>query len=440
MLNQPQPAKKIPTKTLELPEKLQGLLVPKRYKVIYGGRGGGKSWGIAIALLLMAAQKKLRVLCAREFQNSIADSVHKLFSDKIAELGLSEFYDVQQKTIVGKNGSEFLFTGLRHNASKLKSFESVNICWVEEAANVSKTSWETLVPTIRAADSEIWISFNPVLEEDETYQRFVIAPPADSWVIRMNYDENPWFPKVLRREMESLKERDVDAYHHVWLGHCRQTLEGAVYANELRDAKDKNRIMNVPYMGQYPVSVYFDLGYADHTSAWFVQKVGFEYHIIKAYQNRQLKWEHYLQFLQSCGYVYDVIWLPHDARAKSLGTGMSIEEMTRNAGFNVRIVPNLSVEEGINAARTIFPQVYFDEANCADGLQSMRRYRYDVNTDSGLYSKKPVHDETSHFADAFRYFAVGSSQKITKYVPKLANRSTTVSRFGFNGSNNGWMR
>ena len=170
---------------LELPEKMSFLFEPHRYKVAYGGRGSGKSWGAAIALLALGAQKPLRILCAREFQNSISDSVHALLADQIRKLNLESFYEVQNTAIYGKNGTEFLFAGLKHNVTKIKSFEGVDVCWVEEAQTTSKSSWDVLIPTIRKENSEIWITFNPELDTDETYKRFVVMPPNNSKVIKV---------------------------------------------------------------------------------------------------------------------------------------------------------------------------------------------------------------------------------------------------------------
>jgi phage terminase large subunit len=141
---------------VEFPEKIGFLFEPSRYKVLYGGRGSGKSWGVARALLLSGMNKPIRVLCARELQNSITDSVHALLADQIKALNLDSIYEVQNTVIYGKNGTEFLFAGLKHNVTKIKSFEGVDICWVEEAQTVSKSSWDVLLPTIRKDDSEIW--------------------------------------------------------------------------------------------------------------------------------------------------------------------------------------------------------------------------------------------------------------------------------------------
>ena len=133
----------------EFPLKLECLFKPSRYKVLYGGRGGAKSWGVARALLIKAAQSQLRILCAREFQTSIKDSVHKLLCDQIEALGLGSFYEITQTSIRGKNGSEFSFVGLKNNVANVKSYEGVDICWVEEAQTTSRMSWSVLIPTIR---------------------------------------------------------------------------------------------------------------------------------------------------------------------------------------------------------------------------------------------------------------------------------------------------
>ena len=234
------------SKVVEWPEKLQCLFWPKvndlpvRYRVLYGGRGGAKSWGIARALVILAAKRTLRILCARELQNSIRDSVHKVLCDQIDLLGLGGFYQIEQARIFcPSTGSEISFEGIRNNVTKIKSYEGVDICWVEEANKVTKNSWEVLIPTIRKEGSEIWASFNPELESDDTYQRFVLSPPKNAIVQKISWRDNPWFPQVLKQEMLDLKAKDRDAYLHVWEGECRKSLEGAVYAEELRDCAEE---------------------------------------------------------------------------------------------------------------------------------------------------------------------------------------------------------
>ena len=393
----------------EFPAKAQVLFNPPktRYRVLYGGRGGAKSWAVARALLIKAAKTPLRILCAREFQTSIRDSVHKLLCDQIVALEMTSFYDITQNALRGKNGSEFAFVGLKNNIANVKSYEGIDICWVEEAQTVSRNSWNILIPTIRKESSEIWITFNPELETDETYQRFVAKPPADAVVQKINWSDNPWFPETLRSEKDSLKARDEEAYNQVWEGLCRQTVDGAIFGAEMAKAETENRIMKVPYDPTKPVHAVCDLGWADATAWWFIQFIGMETRLIRYFEDTQRTMTSYLADLQSFGYVYDTIWLPHDAQNKTLAAaGRSIEDIVRSAGFKTRVLERVPVVDSINAARTIFPNCYFDRENTADGLNCLRHYRYEVDPDTGQFSRNPLHDRYSHGADAFRYIAL----------------------------------
>jgi phage terminase large subunit len=426
--------------TARFPRKLQPMFRRARYKVLWGGRGGGKSHGVATYLLQRAGREPTRVLCAREFQSSMRDSVHKLLSDMIELHRLGDRFEVGAHFIRHRvNGSEFLFEGLKTNITRIKSFEGIDVAWVEEAQNVSDSSWNVLIPTIRKDGSEIIITFNPELETDATYQRFVVSPPADAILINLNYPDNPWFPATLQAEMLDLKERDPDAYQHVYLGQCRHTLDGAIYARELREAVENDRIRSVPYDPTKPVNVYFDLGWADNTSMWFAQHIAGEVRLIDFHQDRQRAFSHYILLMQQRGYVIGTVFLPHDGEAIQLGTGRSIEEMARAAGFRVRIVEKLSVADGINAARTLFPTMFFDRERCADGLQALRHYRYDVDTDSGEFSRRPLHDHASHAADALRYCAVAMQERrrASYQYRDMPPRPRPLAR-GSGGT--GWMR
>ena len=208
------------------------LLEAWRYKVWYGGRGGAKSWQVARLLLVRAYQRKTRILCVREFQNSIADSVHRLLCDQIALLGLSDFFSITNNSIKSACGSEFIFKGLVRSIHEIKSLEGVDICWFEEAQRGSKLSWEILGPTIRKNGSEIWVTFNPDEESDPTYQKFVIDPPPDAKVILVNYYDNPWLPETLRLEMEYCRAANSDDYRHIWLGECRRRSSAEVFGGK----------------------------------------------------------------------------------------------------------------------------------------------------------------------------------------------------------------
>lgn len=400
---------------LDFPEKLDFLFEPARYKILYGGRGSGKSWGVARALIAKAVQEPIRVLCARELQNSIHDSVITLLADQIKAMGLEAFFDVQRTAIYGKNGSEFLFAGLKHNITSIKSLEGCDICWCEEGQSISKVSWETLIPTIRKPDSEIWVTFNPDLDTDETYKRFVVNPPANAQIRKVNWSDNPWFPDVLKNELEELKSKDQDSYLNIWEGHTRQMLDGAVYANELRKAQEENRIRDFIIDKSIVVNTFWDLGWADMTSIWFVQTIpGGEVRVIDFYQNCQKTIDHYVHVLQDKGYVYKDWWLPHDAENKNM-TGKSVKDILQTMGKPVRITPKLSVADGINAARTLLNRAFIHESNCADGLQNLRHYRYDVDPNTKMFSNTPLHDQHSHAADAWRYVAVGIDENTASW-------------------------
>ena len=422
---------------LEITEELAGLLIPPaRYKVAYGGRGSGKSWAFARVLLAKGTEKPLKILCARELHISIAESVHALLAGQIYAMGLQSFYQIKDKEIVGMNGTQFIFSGIRTNIDKIKSMEGLDIVWVEEARNVSKTSWGVLTPTVRKPNSEIWVTFNPELMEDETYKRFVIDPPATAKVLEINFNGNPWFPEVLREEMEDLKKKDYDEYLTVWQGKCRQFLDGAIYAKEIRLATEENRITKVPVAPHLPVHTFWDLGHRDHTSIWFAQFSQGEYRIIDFYQCFGEHIGHYLEVLQKKSYLYGIHWLPHDAAAENL-RGPSIEIQVRKMYPNgVRVLDRVGIEQGINAGRRIFPLCWFDAEKCADGLAALRRYRYEVNVDTNQRSKTPLHDEYSDAADAFRYLALslesGKKKERKKEDPVLnANRMRSAVSTGW---------
>ena len=440
---------------IEFPEKLQPLFKPKRYKILYGGRGGAKSWGVARALLIKGASQKLRWLCCREFQTSIQDSVHRLLGDQVIDLGLQGFYEVQKSQIIGKNGTMFGFEGLHHNISNLKSWEGADGAWVEEAHTVSDSSWNILIPTIRKDASEIWLTFNPEFEDDPTYRRFVEKPPKDSVVIYMNWRDNPWFPPVLEQERLDLLERDPDAYDHVWEGRCRQWLEGAIYSTELRKLFLDNRVTSVKHDPAAPVYTAWDLGSTDDTAIWWYQVIGGEIHVLECYASnhggiseyatqilgipcqvdligddvralfgsavkdkRLIEMANEIKYRRN--YNYARHWLPHDARAKTLAAkGKSIIEQLASAlKFDTMgIVPNIGIEDGIQAARSMFHRVYFDKEGCDSGVKALRRYQRKYDEDTRSFSRQPKHDWTSHYADAFRMLAV-AWQHQTKVDPK----------------------
>lgn len=402
------------------PRKLGMLWEPHRYKVLYGGRGGAKSWGIARSLLLQGAEKPLRIVCARETMQSMKDSVHKLLSDKVRELGLEEHYVIEKARIFKDWGNgavtEFVFVGLRHNVHNIKSLEGADIVWVEEAENVSKVSWDTLIPTIRKPGSEIWVAFNPRLETDATYQQFIVSPPPGACVVNIGWRDNPWFPEDLRVHMEHLKLTDPQTYRQVYEGECRSSVEGAIFETEVALAETEGRITAVPYDRTRPVDTIWDLGFGDRTAIWFVQAYGGFINLIDYHEDKGKTLEHYLVVCQQKGYLHGIDWLPHDGvdailhKKLTSNPDMSPEMLLRAAGRNVRLVVKLLVSSRINAARTVFSQCRFDREKCKRGLHALRMYQWGPLSDKGLEPRKPLHDEYSHGADAFTEVAVAIKQ------------------------------
>ena len=213
------------------PEPLTFFFEPDyiRYRVAYGGRSSGKSWTAAQGLVVRAMREKIRILCCREIQKSIKESVKKTIESNIERLGFADFFTFKQDSIVAYNGSEFIFQGLHANVQQIKSLENISIAYVEEAETVSEDSWQVLIPTIRAAQSEIWVCFNPKDADDATYQRFVVNTPANSKVVKINYTENPFCPDVMIAEANDLKEKNIGLYNHIWLGEFRQANENALW-------------------------------------------------------------------------------------------------------------------------------------------------------------------------------------------------------------------
>lgn len=395
---------------LQLPAKLEPLRHPKRYKVIYGGRDGAKSWSIAQLLLILGTTKPLRILCAREVQKSIKDSVHKLLSDQIRRLDLGYFYDPLQTEIRGKNGTEFLFTGLSdQTAESMKSFEGVDICWIEEARPITKRSLTILIPTIRKEGSEIWISFNPELDTDEVYTRFVENTPPDCLLIKVNWDDNPWYSKALDSERERMKREDPEGYAHVWDGMCKPAVDGAIYFNELAAATKAGRIRNVPYDPMLKVHTVWDLGYNDKVAIIFVQKVASEIRVVRYLEDnlKDLPW--YVNELKKLEYNWGKDYLPHDGYAARLESGgKSTYHILKALGRPVvakGAMPNVDVEEGIKQARVIFPRVYFDKDNARGLVDHLKRYKRSIPSTTGEPGS-PVHDAASHGSDAFRYLGL----------------------------------
>lgn len=419
---------------IQFPDALQFLFDPHRFKVAYGGRGSAKSWSFARALLILGAQAQHRILCTREVQKSIKDSVHRLLSDQITEMGLSGFYEILETEIRGKNGTTFAFAGLSSQTTEsIKSFEGVTICWCEEAQSISKRSWDTLIPTIRKANSEIWISFNPELDSDETYMRFVVNTPPNACVRLVNYSDNPWFPDVLEQERLHCQLTNLEDYGQIWEGRCRTSLPGAIYAHEVDAAIRDARICNVPYDPRLNVHTIWDLGWNDAMTIILVQKIRSEIRIIDYIEDSHKTLDWYAAELGKRNLNWGTDWLPHDGDHEDFKTGKSAKAILQSFGRKVKITPQIGIEPGIKAARMAFGQMYFDKGKSARLIECLKRYRRAINK-AANEPGSPLHDEFSHGADAFRYLAVAAdsltNESDRRPLPNIGGFQSSVRGMG----------
>ena len=387
----------------KFPSKLKWLFEPHRFKVAYGGRGSGKSWNFARALLIQGTEKPMRILCAREVQKSIKQSVHTLLKDQIQDLGLGEFYEVIETSIRGINGTEFSFAGLATNTvESIKSFEGVEVVWVEEAQTVSKRSWEILIPTIRKPGSEIWVTFNPYMDTDETYKRFVINKPPNARIEKVNYSDNPWFPQVLEIERARCLDQNKEDYANIWEGDTKAAADGAIYHNEIRLAQEEGRITNIPSDALLKTHVVMDLGWNDSMSIILCQRSLSEIRVIDYIEDDHRTLDSYSDQLKKLNHNWGTMYLPHDARNKDFKYGTSAEEIMQKLGWDTEIIPRSDIETGIKLARMTFSRAYFDADKSKRLIECLKNYRRAINQTT-QEPGAPLHDEYSHGADAWRY-------------------------------------
>jgi phage terminase large subunit len=429
----------------EFTDNQKFLFEPHRYKVGKGGRNGTKSWGFGRGLLVKGFQQPLRILCAREIQKSIKESVHQLLKDQIELLGLGGFYEVLANEIRGANGTLFSFVGLSAlTAYSIKSYEAYDICWVEEAALVTRRSWDILLPTIRKEDSEIWITFNPELDTDETWVRFVENTPEDCIVKDMSYDTNPWMTKTAEGERQTFLRavkagtRQQHEYDNIWLGHCRPAVEGAIYTNEVAKAIADGRLCAVPYDATHRVFLIWDLGWADSMAIGFVQVIGGAIRFIDYIEDNNRTYESY--YLQITGIDQDGIpgkkssngtpygnfglaWLPHDGKNHNPQTGKTNILTLQELGLDTsnETIEQVGFVHGLRLARQMFPRCWFDKDKAGPLFNRLRRYAFKI----GAENEEPQNvkkDINAHGSDMFRYTAVVEAELVDNdNIPKNLN-------------------
>jgi phage terminase large subunit len=407
--------------TAQLPKKLAFLMEMHPYKVAWGGRHGLKTRSFAVALLTLGANQKLRILCCREIMNSIKDSVHQELKLAIEALGLGKFYTVLDTEIRGRNGTTFIFAGLHgQSVTSLKSYAGIDIVWVEEAQTVTKNSWDILLPTLRAENSQFWVSFNPDMDDDDTYVRFLVNPPPgtmsqkmgwqDAAELEAKYPGRGWFPAVQQAKRLHSQKTEPDDYENIWEGKPRTVVAGAIYAREILQMVEENRIRPTPYDPRFPVHRIWDLGWNDAMSIIMAQKVApSTLNIINYMEDSFRTYAEYVSDMQRLNYLWGTDWLPHDGEHHDPKSGTSAKKILIGFGCKVRIMPKTDPEARIKAARMMFPRVYIDNTarkpatgylGAARLIECLKRYKRHVPATTGEPGA-PVHDAVSHGADAY---------------------------------------
>lgn len=425
--------------TVTLIRKLLPLLEPNRYKILYGGRGGVKSWTVARLLLVQAMEKPLRVLCCREVQKSIKDSVHKLLSDQIALLEMEDFYTVLENEIRGANGSSFIFVGLSDvTAASVKSFEGIDRCWSEEAQTISKKSWEILIPTIRKAGSEIWITFNPELDTDETYVRFVQHPPDGAFVCHLTYRDNPWFTKELELERQHAERTlSKEDYEHIWEGKCRQSVAGAIFANEVSEMILSGRLTHIPYDPRMKAHVVCDVGWNDKWALGIFQRGLADVRGIHYQEYQFTRPDQIAAELVEMKLNWGKVFLPWDAFITEKTSGFSTADVFQRFGFQVVKVesPEGAEQLGIQALRFLFPRMYLDQTKCTRLVECFKRWARHVPKHGE--PAKPIHDEFSHGCHMAGYMArvvdAMTNENPNQMRPQIPRRSVHDAALGHLG-------
>jgi len=338
--------------------------------------------------------------------------------DQIARMGLAGHYTIQQVQITGNRvftvegvpfRTEFIFAGLSDlTADSIKSFEGADIVWVEEGQVVTNRSWTILIPTIRKEGSEIWVTFNPELDTDPTWERFIEHPPKGTVNLELNWRDNPWFTDSMN-EKRLHDEHVLTPYEYAWIweGQCKPAVSGAIYADQMAQLFAENRVGDYPVNAHAPVCAVFDLGWNDATAIVICQREVSALRVIDYLEDSHKGLDWYSAQLRSKPYHVTELYLPHDGAHNHL-TGPSAQRTLQDLKWRVTVLPNQDVEDGIRTLRMTFKSLYIDR-KCERLIECLKRYRR-VIPPSTSEPAKPKHDEYSHGADAIRYAALAAPQ------------------------------
>ena len=387
---------------LKVSEVFEPIWKPSRYKAVFGGRASGKSHALAQMLVVRCVTNPgTRVLCAREVQKALRESAKQLIEDKITELEAPGF-QIMNDEIRTPGGGRIVFQGMnRQTTDSIKSYEGFDISWVEEAHGLSKTSLQLLRPTIRKPGSELWFSWNPTRKADAVDHFFRGEnPPQNAIIVPANWSDNPFFPA----EMEAERLHDLafsPSYRHTWQGEYATVVEGTYYASQLEMARQEGRITELAYDPILERRAYFDLGWSDSTTIWICQMKGQRIHAMDYIEGSGQELGYYINEMRRRGHGDALCYLPHDGAHHHVGK--SVDEHMKEAGFRTKIVPNQgrgAAMQRIEAARRLFPRIWFNAPNTDAGVEGLMAYheRRDDKREIGL---GPLHDWSSNPADSF---------------------------------------
>jgi len=409
---------------VQIPGAFKELFQPGwRDAAYYGGRGGAKSHSVAGALVIQAAANPLRVVCAREIQESLKDSVKQLIEDKISDYGLQDHFEALRDETRAKNGGKFVYKGMWRNPDALKSLEGADVFWGEEANRFSSRSIRLIRPTMRKPGSRMIWTWNPEFDHDPIDKLFrgPGGAPPNSIVREVSFKDNPWFAGTpLQAEMEHDYKIDPAAAAHVWGGGYVSAVEGSYYVKQLAKVREEGRITSLARDPVLRVRAFWDLGYRDATSIWIAQFVGREIRVLDYIEGRGQQMAYYIEQLRSLGWGDALQELPHDGAQQRVTAIGSAEEILRAAGFEVRTIPNQgkgAALERVEASRRLFPSIWFnDTPPVAAGIKALAAYheKRDENRNIGL---GPMHDWASDPADAFGLMCVAYEE------PTIARKS-----------------
>lgn len=384
----------------------------------YGGRGGAKSHSVAGALVIQAAQAPLRVVCGREIQESLKDSVKQLIEDKISDYGLADHFEALKDETRAKNGGKFVYKGLWRNPDAIKSLEGADVFWGEEANRISARSIRLIRPTMRKPGSRMIWTWNPEFDFDpvDALFRGPAGPPPNSIVREVSWRDNPWFEGTpLQAEMEHDYRVNPQMADHVWGGAYVAAVDGAYYAEQLRIAREEGRLSVLSVDPMLPMQAFWDIGVADSTAIWVAQFVAREIRVLDYIEAQGQPLGYYVNELRRRGWGRAICVLPHDGVQRDNYTATSFEEHVRSAGFETRIIKNQgkgAAMQRIEAGRRLFPRIWFNEDATRDGVKALSAYheRRDDRRNIGL---GPEHDWASHAADAFGLMCISYEEPTT---------------------------